>query len=1328
MLYWLIKGNKSLGLYKNQLKYSILRNFGGTIHDFNPIKKFEECFRHPCILEDNSTVPAMDCTPIGLITSSLQTSDTTCHGESRYLLFLTENNAALNVVNSYLFKADSQLPYLLFGSSFPQDKDYTQVCRNINQIKICMETGRTVVLLNLENLYESLYDLLNQYYTRAIGNRYVDLGLQSHRIKCKVHDNFKLILIAEKDKVYDKFPLALINRLEKHVVTISTVLEPKHQATLREFEQWINRFTSVVDRHCFGPKDAFVGFQEDTPAAIVLHACQLLEGQSNSDIFDFCKDLIIQTTCPDALARLRLTGLREEAEEIWDIYFKKQRHFHLSQLITDRVNNLQCEEGLQMGLLMQVTTHSPSLTLCDVSELPEQLKISPKQLLHIDLEGIDSEENFTSRIEKHIANVEDGSAYIIIQCSLGHLNQDLISCARQKVVDLLERLKSPPQEKGDELFAERLIHVVFTVSLPKIPGGSKFISFQGGKWSCVHLDDLKPSDDNALNFYIAMNAPLSKLFHPDFNGVFLHKQLVPCIQAAIANMSQNPDQSSKVKVLQIFLDALSRSEKTVGSGNTTTLYSLLVQIILAIMEREEKDTNLKYIKDWAMHVAMDPHSLQEGGTFMNSLLKYCERYLVAHLSHVIQFVDQHGNLQLYLDGSLREVWLNALANEGIYSSVVLMSQQCEGKAVMHVESKSVHIAVNYTCKFPFSWVIMQFLEEQWKSMPNVQNKDLASIYTAVCSTKIGSYLCEIKESDDMKLSLKYLEDFIDGILQPNFPTECQVLKGYMVFWSDRMMKTLPTLETSYLHRILTFHVVYHDNAQQLLHYGELGRIIPTIHEEINGFLLKIEPHEDIVLDLIAVNIVLRELEPKDVQEKKFWELRNLRNSYIRRLRECQGTIESVLKSQKVVSKEVRCLRSKWQRIKFAEMYIEHLVLPLLEEPDDRLFRKIVKNVKTWAFRSWDMLTRNVDSFSKKKDVEYLMSDILKYVDNGIFDHFKQRGTDRRNSYVSVVDIPPFSESSEITYLHFSTRLKTLFLEVVSVLCFGPGNYESPEPELIKFLMEKVCMISGDHKTTKDLTPFYWEQTDENPVIRTLLLQLILAKHISEDTKVMVESFIKKSQVFFQDDCSPLHNLVVRCIEDKIYQDQAAVPGVHEDLKTLESHIRSTITAYVHCQPHHSSVSSFDWLHNIARLRYCLVAWADFLCSKKDKSQIPALVIAQVFTEELCIERFNDIILYVSKLIVRKNGIKFLQDLIGAGCSFVLPTTLHCKIPDIVLDHLVTFGPAYQKICDSISRSLVECSSEEFRVVLKVNTYYIVLATYKYTVFLLKIYHSNFLKT
>ena len=39
---------------------------------------------------------------------------------------------------------------------------FVKVCRNISEIRLCMETGRMVILLNLENLYESLYDVLNQ--------------------------------------------------------------------------------------------------------------------------------------------------------------------------------------------------------------------------------------------------------------------------------------------------------------------------------------------------------------------------------------------------------------------------------------------------------------------------------------------------------------------------------------------------------------------------------------------------------------------------------------------------------------------------------------------------------------------------------------------------------------------------------------------------------------------------------------------------------------------------------------------------------------------------------------------------------------------------------------------------------------------------------------------------------------------------------------------------------------------------------------------------------------------------------------------------------------
>lgn len=61
--------------------------------------------------------------------------------ENRYLLFLTENFAALEILNQYLcnqvgdssnlteeatMKSDMEA-FVLFGSSFPRDKEYTQV-------------------------------------------------------------------------------------------------------------------------------------------------------------------------------------------------------------------------------------------------------------------------------------------------------------------------------------------------------------------------------------------------------------------------------------------------------------------------------------------------------------------------------------------------------------------------------------------------------------------------------------------------------------------------------------------------------------------------------------------------------------------------------------------------------------------------------------------------------------------------------------------------------------------------------------------------------------------------------------------------------------------------------------------------------------------------------------------------------------------------------------------------------------------------------------------------------------------------------------------------
>ncbi len=56
---------------------------------------------------------------------------------------------------------------------------------------------------------------------------------------------YRLILIAEKETVYEKFPTALINRLEKHFVLTKTILLDWQKVVLEILEAWVNDFCDV---------------------------------------------------------------------------------------------------------------------------------------------------------------------------------------------------------------------------------------------------------------------------------------------------------------------------------------------------------------------------------------------------------------------------------------------------------------------------------------------------------------------------------------------------------------------------------------------------------------------------------------------------------------------------------------------------------------------------------------------------------------------------------------------------------------------------------------------------------------------------------------------------------------------------------------------------------------------------------------------------------------------------------------------------------------------------------------------------------------------------
>lgn len=57
----------------------------------------------------------------------------------------------------------------------------------------------------------------------------------------------RLILIAEKKTVYEKFPIPLISRLEKHFVVTSSVFCEWQNDVLKNFEEWTKKMSQVDD-------------------------------------------------------------------------------------------------------------------------------------------------------------------------------------------------------------------------------------------------------------------------------------------------------------------------------------------------------------------------------------------------------------------------------------------------------------------------------------------------------------------------------------------------------------------------------------------------------------------------------------------------------------------------------------------------------------------------------------------------------------------------------------------------------------------------------------------------------------------------------------------------------------------------------------------------------------------------------------------------------------------------------------------------------------------------------------------------------------------------
>ena len=479
--------------------HAVMRNFG-EISDFDVLRVFNKFLTG---LDSSDIVPLSD--PLSLICASLDlplnpgsAREESAFDRSRYLLLLTENYIALDIL--FQSKILNKKTKVMFGSSFPQDKQRFNICHNINRIKIHMELGEVVVLTNLSNLYESLYELLNQSYFRFLGKNWVTIGIGSQRVDCPVDPKFRLILVADKTTVYDQFPPPLINRLEKHILTMSTIIssDSVFKKIVSKLSVWINNCVTVYEITLrFKRNECFIGLHEDTPSFVVYSIISKLgfrgnESEKENEILEASMRELLKLASPDSILRLPRSKLSYQSDSISDIYFSLKLSC-LSDYLQQLLKNQFTRED--SPILSFITTRSQLLTETDIAELVKNLELNCKNnfnILNLYLNQFKTEKEFVSSILDEVCSIPpdtDGRKIVLIQCTDGYSNSDLISCAKYKVMEIVTEYNSKLNSNFYFLFIVRLLIT---------KQNSIFSGFCGIPWDSVHIDELRPPYHNLL--------------------------------------------------------------------------------------------------------------------------------------------------------------------------------------------------------------------------------------------------------------------------------------------------------------------------------------------------------------------------------------------------------------------------------------------------------------------------------------------------------------------------------------------------------------------------------------------------------------------------------------------------------------------------------------------------------------------------------------------------------------------------------------------------------------------------------------------------------------
>ena len=115
-------------------------------------------------------------------------------------MVLSEHESALQVLIDKQV-SDLNASTIIYGSHFAEDRIKLSMYHNFDY-QNCMEAGHTIVLMHLDEIYESLFNAQPGLHKGCCWGSVLPVAIGARSRQCEVHKSFRCIVVVDSERAY----------------------------------------------------------------------------------------------------------------------------------------------------------------------------------------------------------------------------------------------------------------------------------------------------------------------------------------------------------------------------------------------------------------------------------------------------------------------------------------------------------------------------------------------------------------------------------------------------------------------------------------------------------------------------------------------------------------------------------------------------------------------------------------------------------------------------------------------------------------------------------------------------------------------------------------------------------------------------------------------------------------------------------------------------------------------------------------------------------------------------------------------------------------------